>query len=185
MRFKLETLNQLNTASQPLAERVLKVSSDGIGGPFNMLLKSPRTGSFFVDILDHFNGNFSHVPPLARRLAVLLLARNARSNYAWWSHHRRALSTKEFTENQIDAINERRKPEGLGEMLDAVYDYVNALTQGTPTPTHALTALRAVMDEATVVDLIVLCGTYTTVAMILNEADVKLPDGEINTLKND
>ncbi|MBL1421425.1 MAG: hypothetical protein COC24_013025 [Alphaproteobacteria bacterium] len=185
MRFKLETLDQLDTAAQPLAERVLKVSSDGIGGPFNMLLKSPQTGSLFVDMLDHFNGNFSHVPPLARRLTVLLLARNAHSSYAWWSHQRRALSAKEFTEGQINAINERRKPEGLGKMLDAVYDYVSALIQGTPTPGVTLTALRTVFDEATVVDLIVLCGTYTTVAMILNEADVKLPNNEINTLKND
>lgn len=182
MRFKLDSFDELDPAALPLAERILEVSADGIGGPFNMLLKSPKTGALMINILDHFNGNFSHISPLMRRLAVLMLARNSRARYAWWTHQKRALKANEFTQIQIDAINNRIRPDGLGNELDRVYDYVNALIQGSPTPTATLEALRAVLDEETVVDLIVFCGTYTTVAMILNEADVGLPDGEVDTL---
>ncbi len=185
MRFELETLESLTPEARVLAERVLAVSSDGIGGPFNLLLKSPATGARIVDLLDHFNGGFSTLDARLRRLAVLILARHAGARYAWWAHRRRALKSGEFTGAQIDAINRRAVPEGLDTRLTAVQAYVQALTRGTPTPAPLLAALQAALTEAEVVDLIVFCGTYTTVAMLLNEADVALPAGEEDTLNRD
>lgn len=41
------------------------------------------------------------------------------------------------------------------------------------------------MSEPEITDLILFCGTYSTVAMILNEADVALPEGEDDTLARD
>lgn len=185
MRFELETYDALGDEARALADRVLAVSADGIGGPFNMLLKSPATGARIVDLLDHFNGGFSQVDGLTRRLAVLILARAAGARYAWWTHCRRALKAGEFTQTQIDALNARTRPEGLEDRQSRVFDYVIALTAGTPTPPEALAALKAVMSEAEVVDLILFCGTYTTIAMVLNEADVALPEGEVDTLRRD
>jgi len=184
-RFALETFETLAPSARALAERVIAVSSDGIGGPFNMLLKSPETGSKIVDLLDHFNGGFSQIDGLSRRLAVLILARHAGARYAWWTHQRRALGAGQFTPAQIAALNARTRPEGLGARLDAVYDYVQALTSGPPTPPDTLAALRAQMGEPEVVDLILFCGLYTTIALVLNEADVALPDGEVDTLRRD
>lgn len=183
MRFDLETYDDLGPEARVLADRVLAVSSDGLGGPFNLLLKSPATGARIVDLLDHFNGGFSQVDGLTRRLAVLILARAAEARYAWWTHQRRALRGAEFTQEQIDAINAKRRPEGLDDKRNAVWEYVTALTRGTPTPASALAGVKALYSEAEVVDLILFCGTYTTIAMILNEADVALPEGEEDTLK--
>lgn len=184
-RFELERYEDLGPAARALADRVLKVSSDEIGGPFNMLLKSPATGSQIVDLLDHFNGGHSNLDPLSRRLAVLILARRSGARYAWWTHRRRALAAQEFTEVQIAALNALERPEGLSPRLDCIYDYVEALTRGTPTSGKALSALKAVMSEPEITDLILFCGTYSTVAMILNEADVALPEGEDDTLARD
>lgn len=185
MRFELEQYDDLDGDAKPLADRVLAVSADGIGGPFNMLLKSPETGAKIVDLLDHFNGGLSQVDPLTRRLAVLILARAAGARYAWWTHQRRALRAGEFTQAQIDALNARQRPADLGDRLDAVFDYVHAIAKGTPTPDATLAALRDHLPEKAVVDLILFCGLYTTVAMILNEADVALPDGVLDTLRRD
>lgn len=185
MRFTLERYEDLEGPARELADRVLKVSSDAIGGPFNLLMKSPATGARIVDLLDHFNGGFSAIDGLSRRLAVLILARHAGARYAWWAHRRRALRAGEFTEAQIEALNARQRPEGLTPGLNAVHAYVTALTRGTPTPAPVLAALKEALPEAAVVDLILFCGTYTTVAMILNEADVALPEGEVDTLRAD
>ena len=40
-RFPLLKLEQLNDQQRPFADEVLKVSSIGISGPFNMMLRSP------------------------------------------------------------------------------------------------------------------------------------------------
>lgn len=185
MRFSQQTYDDLDAPARALADRVLAVSADGIGGPFNMLLKSPETGAKIVDLLDHFNGGFSQIDALTRRLAVLILARHAGARYAWWTHQRRALKARELSQSQIDALNHQTRPKGLGTRLDLVYDYVVALTQSTPTPAPTLAALRNVLNEGEVVDLILFCGTYTTIAMILNEADVALPRDEKDTLRRD
>ncbi|MCB1388765.1 MAG: hypothetical protein KDK12_06430 [Rhodobacteraceae bacterium] len=183
MRFELERYEALQGEAKALADRVLAVSSDGIGGPFNLLLKSPASGARIVDLLDHFNGGSSSLDALSRRLAVLVLARHAEARYAWWTHRRRALRAGEFTEAQIAAINDKQRPGGLSARLQAVHAYVVALTRGTPTPAPVLAALKAELTEAEVVDLILMCGTYTIVAMLLNEADVALPAGEEDTLR--
>ncbi|SPF78163.1 carboxymuconolactone decarboxylase family protein [Pseudoprimorskyibacter insulae] len=185
MRFSKLDYDSLDGTAKDLADRVLKVSADGIGGPFNMLLKSPGSGALIVNLLDHFNGGASHLDGLTRRLAVLILSRATSARYAWWTHCRRALKAGEFRQDQLDALNQFRRPDDLTPRLDAVFDYVTALAKGSPTPAPVLTALKAHLSEAEVVDLILFCGTYTTVAMILNEADVALPEGEVDTLIRD
>ena len=185
MRFDTETYGGLAGEAKTLADRALKVSADGIGGPFNMMLKAPDTGALIMNLLDHFNGGHSRVDNLSRRLAVLVLARHAGARYARWTHRRRSLKAEEFTEAQIDAINLKICPDGISEKLVAVYEYVTALAAGSPTPAPTLEKLKGQMTEAEIVDLILLCGTYTTVAMLLNEADVALPAGEVDTLRRD
>jgi hypothetical protein len=43
-RFPLLKLEQLNDQQRPFADEILKVSSIGISGPFNMMLRSPVMG---------------------------------------------------------------------------------------------------------------------------------------------
>ena len=40
-RFPQLTLDHLSDAQRPLAEQIMKISSTGIGGPYNALLRSP------------------------------------------------------------------------------------------------------------------------------------------------
>ncbi|SLN22638.1 hypothetical protein AQS8620_00616 [Aquimixticola soesokkakensis] len=184
-RFTLDTLADLPPEARPLAQRVLEVSSDGIGGPFNLLLKSPQSGAKIVDLLDHFNGGFSRIDSDSRRLAVLILARSAGARYAWWTHERRAIAAQQFSPDQIAALNNKQRPLGLTPRLNAVFDYVTALNRGTPTPAATLAALQSEMSEAEIVDLILFCGLYTTIALLLNEGDVALPEGAHDSLKRD
>jgi 4-carboxymuconolactone decarboxylase len=40
-RFRQLTMEQLNDQQRPVAEKIMKVSSVGLGGPYNPLLRSP------------------------------------------------------------------------------------------------------------------------------------------------
>lgn len=177
-RFTFLSYEQTQGAARRLADRVVNVSSAGVGGPFNLLLKVPATGELVVNLLDHFNGGFSLVPARIRRLAQLTLARQSRASYAWWTHSRKALASGEFTTEEIEALIEQRCPASFDEPLVACWEYVRALSAGTPTPQPVLQRVKAALGEQVVADLLLLCGTYQIVAMILNEAEVSIPHGE-------
>jgi len=52
-RFPQLTTEQLTDAQKPLAEEIMKVSSVGLGGPYNPLLRSPVLGQRMFDLLHY------------------------------------------------------------------------------------------------------------------------------------
>jgi 4-carboxymuconolactone decarboxylase len=52
-RFPQLTQDQLNEQQKPLGDQVMKVSSVGIGGPYNLLLRSPVLGQRLFDLFDY------------------------------------------------------------------------------------------------------------------------------------
>jgi hypothetical protein len=52
-RFPLLKLEQLNDQQRPFADEILKVSSIGISGPFNVMLRSPVMGRRMFAMLDY------------------------------------------------------------------------------------------------------------------------------------
>jgi 4-carboxymuconolactone decarboxylase len=69
-RFPLLKLEQLNDQQRPLADEILKVSSIGISGPFNMMLRSPVMGQRMFAMLDYLRFHTS-VPPKLNELATI------------------------------------------------------------------------------------------------------------------
>ena len=56
-RFKQLTVEDLDAEQKPLAEKILKVSSLGIGGPYNPLLRSPVLGQVYFDLFKYLRWN--------------------------------------------------------------------------------------------------------------------------------
>jgi 4-carboxymuconolactone decarboxylase len=50
-RFPQLTMDQLNDKQKPLGEQIMKVSSVGLGGPYNPMLRSPVFGQKMFDLL--------------------------------------------------------------------------------------------------------------------------------------
>src|SRR5258705_11620764 len=61
-RFATLTYEQFNAYQKPLGKQILKVSSVGLGGPYNPLLRSPVLGQRMFDLLYYLRWN-SSVPP--------------------------------------------------------------------------------------------------------------------------
>ena len=52
-RFPQLTMDQLDAAQKPLGEQIVKVSSIGIGGPYNSMLRSPVLGQRLFDLFHY------------------------------------------------------------------------------------------------------------------------------------
>src|SRR6202163_5050135 len=73
-RCPLLKLEKLNEQQRPFGEEILKVSSIGISGPFNMMLRSPVMGQRMFAMLDYLRFNTS-VPRKLNEFAILIQAR--------------------------------------------------------------------------------------------------------------
>jgi len=49
-RFPQLTMDQLEESQKPLGEQIMKVSSIGIAGPYNPMLRSPVLGQRLFDL---------------------------------------------------------------------------------------------------------------------------------------
>ncbi len=73
-RFPQLTLEQLNEQQRPLGEEILKISSVGLGGPYNPMLRSPVMADRMFRLLDYLRFKTS-VPRRLNELAILIQAR--------------------------------------------------------------------------------------------------------------
>src|SRR5438105_7364801 len=84
-RFAQLALDQLNEQQRALGEQIMKVSKVGLGGPYNPMLRSPVFGQRMFDLLAYLRWNTS-VPLRLNEFAILIVAREWRSQVEWFAH---------------------------------------------------------------------------------------------------
>ena len=73
-RFPQLTLEELNDQQRPVGEKIVKISSVGLGGPYNPMLRSPVYAQRMVDLLDYLRWHTS-VPTKLNEMAILVVSR--------------------------------------------------------------------------------------------------------------
>ncbi len=172
-RFPQLTLEQLNAQQRPLAEEILKVSSVGLGGPYNPLLRSPVLGDRMFKLLEYLRFNTS----LDRRLnefAILIQARVWTSQVEWYAHHPIAIKAG-LSESILADLKAGRRPEGMKADEAVVYDLCMELTRNHQVSDATWKRAKQVFTDQQIVDLITVSGTYITLAMLLNAAEEPAP----------
>src|SRR5947207_13220387 len=79
------TMDQLDEKQKPLGDQIMKVSSVGLGGPYNPLLRSPVLGQRLFDLFAYLRWNTS-VPLRLNEFAILIIGRQWRSQVEWFAH---------------------------------------------------------------------------------------------------
>ena len=79
-RFALRSYEELPPEVRPLADDILKISSAGLGGPYNALMRSPEMARRCFDLLDYLRFKTS-VPKALNEFAILIQARVANAQY--------------------------------------------------------------------------------------------------------
>ena len=84
-RFPQLTMDQLDEKQKPLGEQIMKVSSVGIGGPYNPMMRSPVLGQRLFDLFHYLRWQTS-VPTKLNEFAILIIGRQWRSQVEWFAH---------------------------------------------------------------------------------------------------
>jgi 4-carboxymuconolactone decarboxylase len=142
-------------------------------GPWNVLLRSPELMKRTRGLSDYLRFE-SVLPGYLREFAILMTARQWGQSYEWNAHYPLAID-EGFSAEMAQAIAEGRRPDGMLEDEEILYDFVLEL-QGNHSVSDA-TYDRAVerFGEQGVVETVSLVGYYTMISMILNTARTPLP----------
>jgi 4-carboxymuconolactone decarboxylase len=175
-RFAPLTYEQLNVYQRPLGEQILKVSSVGLGGPYNPLLRSPVLGQRMFDLLYYLRWN-SSLPLRLNEMAILITGRLWRSQVEWFAHAPLAIKAGLSPEIVAD-LKAQKRPANMKPDEAALYDFVLELSTKHQVSDETFARAKQTLGEQQVVDLTAVTGTYVTVAMILAMAEEGVPPGK-------
>src|SRR5271169_6275185 len=172
-RFRQLTLEELDNQQRPLGEKILKISSVGLAGPYNPMLRSPVMAQRMYDLLDYLRWHTS-VPTKLNEFAILIIARQWRSQVEWYAHA--PLAKKAGLSDSIIAdLKANKRPADMSPDEEVVYDFVTDLTTKHAVSDELFDRAKKLLGEQQVVDLTAVAGTYVGVAMILAMAEEGVP----------
>src|SRR5262249_6950502 len=125
-RFAQLTMDQLDEKQKPLGEQIMKVSSVGLGGAYNPMIRNPRLRQRLVGLFYYLRWQTS-VPTRLNEFAILIIARQWRSQVEWFAHA--PLAAKAGLASDIIAeLKEAKRPSKMAEDEALTYDFVTELT---------------------------------------------------------
>ena len=172
-RFPQLTMEQLSEGQKPLAEQIVKVSSVGLGGPYNPLLRSPVLGQRIFDLFHYLRWETS-VPLRLNEFAILIIGRQWRSQVEWFAHAPIAIKAG-LSPDIIAELKANKRPSKMVEDEAVVYDFVNELTSTHKVCDETYARAKKVFSDQQIVDLTAVAGNYVMVAMILAMAEQTVP----------
>jgi 4-carboxymuconolactone decarboxylase len=175
-RFPVFKMEQLNEQQKPFADEIMKVSSIGITGPYNMMLRSPVMGERMFAMLDYLRFNTS-VPRRLNEFAILIEARLWTSQLEWTAHYPLALKAG-LAQSVADDLKVGKRPASMQTDEAAVYDILVELAKDHVVSDATFKKARAVFSDQQIVDVITVSGVYITLAMLSNTAEDGTPGGK-------
>lgn len=180
-RFPLLNVEQLSDQQRPFANEILKVSSIGISGPYNMLLRSPVMGERMFAMLDYLRFNTS-VPRRLNEFAILIQARLWTSQVEWTAHYPLAIKAG-LPESVANDLKTGKRPASMQPDERAVYDLSMELATNHVVSDATFKKAREAFSDQQIVDLITVSGVYITLAMLSNTAEDATPGGKTPPLQ--
>ena len=175
-RFPQLTMDQLNDKQKPLGDQIMKVSSVGLGGPYNPMLRSPVFGQKMFDLLYYLRWQTS-LPLKLNEFAILIVGRQWRSQVEWFAHAPLAIKAG-LSPDVVNELKANKRPSNMTPEESVVYDFVTELTTARAVSDETFKRAKQLLGEQQVVDLTAVAGTYVTVAMILAMSEETVPPGK-------
>jgi len=174
-RFSSITMEQLNDVQKRVAERVLNVSSAGLGGPYAILLRSPILLERYLGMTDYLRFETS-LPKRLNELAILIEARLWDAQYEWWAHYPIAMRAG-LSPEIAEEIRNGRRPNSMKEDEEIVYDVVTELLRDRNLTDATFECAKKILGGQPTIDLIAVSGFYMMVSSVLIAGRVTPPDG--------
>jgi 4-carboxymuconolactone decarboxylase len=174
-RFPPLPKEQWSPAQQRVAADIVSGPRGQLRGPFVPLIYSPELASCVQKVGEYLRFS-NRLPEALVELAILVTARRYRCANIWHSH--RALALKAGLDPAIIAeLAAEHRPAAMSEAETAVFDFSSELTRDIAVSDTSFDRVVAFWDRPAAIDLAGVCGYYVLLAMVLNTAQVPLPDG--------
>ena len=170
------TPEKMTEAQRKAAEEVASGPRGRIGGPFNVLLRSPELMSPVQKVGEYLRFR-SGLDRRIAELATLIAARQWTQNYEWSAHH--PLALKAGLKSEVaQAIAEGRRPSGMAQDEEIVYDLLTELFHNKSVSDATYERAVKQFGEQNVVELVTIAGYYSLLGMLMNLARTPLPEGK-------
>ncbi len=146
-------------------------------GPWGVFIRSPELMTLTQKMGEYLRYRCDISGRLSE-LAILLVARHWTADFEWHAHAKIALK-EGISQDIVNAIAEARRPDGLKEDEQIIYDYVSEIlvTRRVSDATYA--KAKAKFGEKGLVDICGVTGYYSLLAMTMNMARVAVPEGGV------
>ncbi|PPQ28207.1 hypothetical protein CCS01_24975 [Rhodopila globiformis] len=153
----------------------------GLRGPFNALLRSPQLCDL-VQRVGAYVRFASAIPRPLNELAICMAGRKWGAQYEFYAHRQLGIEAG-LNPAILDSIALGRRPEDMTPDETLVYEFVTDLLSTGQVADDRYHPVRERFGERGVMDLVGAVGYYSLVSMVLNVAQVPLPEGETPPLK--
>jgi 4-carboxymuconolactone decarboxylase len=144
-------------------------------GPFEPLMHSPAVMNRARSFGDYLRYN-SAIGNTLSELVILITARQWTQDYEWYVHYPIALKAG-IKKEIADAIADGRRPSGMSEDEEIVYDFSMELHRNKRVSDASYERARKRFGNKGVVDMTGINGYYTLLAMQMNMAQYPIPAG--------
>jgi len=142
--------------------------ADLAGPPWTVILRVPDLVVPSLQLRLH-NLNNSALSPKLTEFAILIAARHWTNNFEWNAHSTLATNGG-LSASIISAIADGRRPTGMAEDEEIVYDFCTELLHNQSVTDATYARALAKFGEAGIVEAASLEGYYTYLSMIMNTA---------------
>jgi 4-carboxymuconolactone decarboxylase len=153
----------------------------GLRGPFNALLRSPEICDL-VQRVGAYVRYSSAIPARLNEMAIIMAGRKWTAQYEFYAHRKLAIEAGLKTAI-CDAIAAGTRPAAMQDDEAEVYDFCTELLGTGQVSDANFARIKDRFGERGVIDLIGAVGYYSLVSMVLNVAQVPLPEGVEPPLK--
>jgi 4-carboxymuconolactone decarboxylase len=175
-RFPQLTMDQLDAAQKSVGEEIIKVSSVGLGGPYNPMIRSPVLTQRLLDLFHYLRWETS-VPMRLNEFAILIIGRQWRSQVEWYAHAPIAAKAG-LSADIIAELKAGKRPSSMAEDEALVYDFVTELTATHKVSDQTYARAKKIFNDQQIVDLTAVSGNYVMVAMLLAMSEQSVPPGK-------
>jgi 4-carboxymuconolactone decarboxylase len=157
------------TAEQKKAvEEFVAARNAPISGPFIPMLRSPEVMTR-ARAMGDFLRYKSSLPPRLSEFVILMTARQWTQQYEWNTHYDIAIKAG-VKVDVAKAIAEGRRPEGLTEDEQILYDFCSELQHNRSVTDATYARMLSKFGETGIIDTAGIVGYYSFLAIMLNTA---------------
>jgi 4-carboxymuconolactone decarboxylase len=172
---------KLTEAQKKAAADFLAERKQAVFGPFVPLSRSPQLMINAAKMGTYLRFGNS-LPRDISEFAILLVSRRWTQQYEWYVH---AADGKKagLSDAIIQAVADGRRPEGMTEGMEIVYDFSSELHDFHSVSDRTYARMVTKYGEQGMMDLVGLNGYYSLISMVLNVGRTPLPAGNTPALK--